>query len=247
MKSRKWIAAAVAALCISVLPFEPSVAQLVKAYSVVGLNISQIDGDEVFGFNKFAPDLGVGVMVPLSPKTPYKGWQLSLEILFSQRGARETQDPFAYKSTLSYIDIPLMVHYIDIIGGWTFGVGVQYGRLVKSKEDWGLPDTVISGFERPFDFPLPPAFEKYDLCIVGEIRFKIWERLKFSFRYQHSILPIRKDVWYYNGKPAGTGAPNGYESWSRDFKNNYMSLRLIYMINERSSRELDRNINKTRY
>ena len=44
--------------------------------------------------------------------------------------------------------------------------------------------------------------------------------------------------------PAGT---QEYKSWSRDFKNNYLSFRFIYMLNERSSKELDRNINRTSY
>ncbi len=221
-------------------------AQLFKAYVVGGVNVSQIDGDEVYGFNKVAPQIGVGVMLPFDARKPYKGWQASMEILFSQRGARETQDPFAYKASLSYVDIPVMLHYIDNIGGWTFGVGLQYGRLIKTKEDWGLPDSVIKGFERPFDFPPPPEFKKNDLSIVGEIRFKLWEKFKFSFRYQYSLLPIREDVWYYNGMAAGSSA-DGYKSWSRDFKHNYMSFRIIYMINERSSKELDRNINRTSY
>ena len=220
--------------------------QMFKAYITGGLNVAQIDGDEVYGFNKIAPQVGLGVMMPFNMKKPYQGWQASMEILFSQRGARETQDPFAYKATLSYIDIPVMLHYIDNIGGWTFGVGIQYGRLIKTREDWGLPDSVIKGFERPFAFPPPPDFKKNDLCIVGEIRFKVWERFKFSFRYQYSLLPIREEVWYYNGMAAGSQG-DGYKSWSRNFKNNYMSLRVIYMINERSSKELDRNIRRTSY
>lgn len=230
-------------LILSALSLQTN-AQIFKAYTVLGFNLSQIDGDEVYGYKKVAPQAGLGIMVPFDMKRPYQGWQASLEILFSQRGARETLDPFAYKTTLSYIDIPLMLHFIDTKGGWTFGLGLQYGRLIKIKEDWGLPEEVISGFERPFDYPPTPAFLKNDLDIVAEIRFKIWEKLKFSFRYQYSLIPIREDVWFYNGYPAGT---QEYKSWSRDFKNNYLSFRFIYMLNERSSKELDRNINRTSY
>ncbi len=244
MKSKFIKAIAVFMMLGIVMLSEKSTAQMFKAYGIVGLNAAQIDGDEVFGYNKIAPQLGVGLMIPFDMRHPYKGWQASMEILFSQRGARETLDPFAYKTTLSYIDIPIMLHYIDTKGGWTFGLGLQYGRLIKVSEDWGLPDSVIHGFERPFDFPPAPAFSRNDLDIVAEIRFTVWEKFKFSFRYQYSLLPIREDVWFYNGYNAGT---QEYKSWSRDFTNNYLSFRLLYMINERSSKQLDRNINKTSY
>lgn len=218
-------------------------AQMLKAYGVIGLNAAQIDGDEVFGYSKFAPQVGVGIITPFNMKKPNEGWQASLELLYSQRGAKETLDPFQYNTSLHYVDIPLMVHFIDKRGGWTFGIGGQYGRLFKIREDWGLPDTIIQSMERPVDGKIPD-FNRNDFSIVADIRFTVWKKIKFSFRYQYSILPIRDDVWFYNGYPAGT---QEFQSWSRDFRNNYMSFRIIYMINERSSRELDRNINKTSY
>ena len=244
MKKRFKTAVILTMVFVFAICTEQSQAQMFKGYAVAGLNAAQIDGDEVFGYNKIAPQVGIGIMVPFNMRKPYQGWQASMEILFSQRGAKETLDPFAYKATLSYIDIPVMLHYIDTKGGWTFGLGLQYGRLIKISEDWGLPDSVISGFERPFDFPPAPNFLKNDLDIVAEIRFTVWEKFKFSFRYQYLLMPIRKDVWFYNGMAAGTPS---YESWSRDFKNNYLSFRIIYVFNERNSRELDRNINRTSY
>ncbi|MBO7276932.1 MAG: PorT family protein [Bacteroidales bacterium] len=218
-------------------------AQMLKAYVVAGLNAAQIDGDEVFGYSKYSPQAGVGMIVPFNMRKPNEGWQASLELLYSQRGAKESMDPFKYNTSLHYVDIPVMVHYVDTRGGWTFGVGAQYGRLFKINEDWGLPEDIIQSFERPVDGVLP-SFNRNDLCVVADIRFKVWEKFKFSFRYQYSVVPIRDDVWFYNGYTAGT--PD-FRSWSRDFRNNYMSFRIIYMINERSSRELDRNINKTSY
>lgn len=220
-----------------------SSAQMLKAYAVVGLNASQIDGDEVFGYEKFSPQAGLGIIMPFNMRKPNEGWQASAELLYSQRGAKETLDPFRYNTSLHYVDIPLMVHFVDVKGGLTFGLGAQYGRLFKIKEDWGLPSTIIESFERPVDGQLP-AFNRNDFCLVADVRFTIWEKIKFSFRYQYSLMPIREDVWFYNGYPAGS---NGFKSWSRDFRNNYMSFRILYMINERSSKQLDRNINKTSY
>ncbi|MBR5254161.1 MAG: PorT family protein [Bacteroidales bacterium] len=220
-----------------------SSAQMLKAYAVLGLNAAQIDGDEVFGYEKFSPQAGLGIIMPFNMRKPNEGWQLSTELLYSQRGANEKLDPFRYNTSLHYVDIPVMIHFIDVRGGLTFGLGAQYGRLFKINEDWGLPNEVIQSFERPVDGILP-AFKRNDFSVVADIRFTIWEKIKFSFRYQYSLAPIREDVWFYNGYPAGT---QGFKSWSRDFRNNYMSFRILYMINERSSKELDRNINKTSY
>lgn len=220
-----------------------SSAQMLKAYAVVGLNASQIDGDEVFGYEKFSPQAGLGIIMPFNMRKPNEGWQASAELLYSQKGAKEALDPFLYNTSLHYVDIPIMVHFVDVKGGLTFGLGGQYGRLFKINEDWGLPDTLIHSFERPVDGKLPD-FKRNDFSIVADIRFTIWEKIKFSFRYQYSLTPIREDVWFYNSYPAGSA---GFKSWSRDFRNNYMSFRIIYMINERSSRELDRNINRTSY
>ncbi len=220
-----------------------SSAQMLKAYVVAGLNASQIDGDEVYGYEKFSPQAGLGIIMPFNMRKPNEGWQASAELLYSQKGAKEALDPFRYNTSLHYVDIPLMVHFVDARGGWTFGLGGQYGRLFKIKEDWGLPSPVIESFERPVDGRLPD-FNRNDVCVVADIRFTIWEKIKFSFRYQYSLMPIREDVWYYNGYPAGSA---GFKSWSRDFRNNYMSFRILYMINERSSKELDRNINRTSY
>ena len=220
-----------------------SSAQMLKAYVVAGLNASQIDGDEVFGYEKFSPQAGLGIIMPFNMRKPNEGWQASAELLYSQKGAKEALDPFRYNTSLHYVDIPIMVHFVDVNGGLTFGLGGQYGRLFKINEDWGLPYTLIHSFERPVDGKLPD-FKRNDFSIVADIRFTIWEKIKFSFRYQYSLTPIREDVWFYNSYPAGSA---GFRSWSRDFRNNYMSFRIIYMINERSSKELDRNINRTSY
>ncbi len=218
-------------------------AQMLKAYAVFGLNAAQIDGDEVYGYSKISPQAGLGIITPFNMRKPNEGWQASMELLYSQRGAKESLDPFKYNTSLHYVDIPLMVHYIDKRGGWTFGLGAQYGRLFQINEDWGLPPIIIESFERPVDGVLP-SFNRNDFSVVTDIRFTIWEKFKFSFRYQYSIVPIRDDVPFYNGYSAGTA---GFRSWTRDFRNNYMSFRILYMINERSSKELDRNINKTSY
>ena len=111
-------------LAFSLFCFSAS-AQMLKAYVVAGVNTAQIDGDEVFGYSKISPQAGVGIIAPFNMRKPNEGWQASLELLYSQRGAKESLDPFRYNTSLHYVDIPLMIHFVDVRGGLTFGLGGQ--------------------------------------------------------------------------------------------------------------------------
>ncbi len=205
-------------------------AQFFKGFASLGFNISQIDGDEVYGFKKLGYNVGIGAMLPLNRNNTNAGFQVSMEINLSQRGAKETteNDPFVYKANLDYVDIPLMLHYIDAKGGITLGAGIQYSRLYHSKESWKLPDTLIFGMDRPTT--TNAKFLKNDLAIIGDLRFTVWRNFKLDIRYQYSLLPIRKQFEFNNSYQSIDA--NNYRTWKRDYKNNWLSVKLIYMINE---------------
>lgn len=218
----------------------PLNAQIFKGMVMGGVNLAQMNGDQSFGFNKFGLNAGIGVMAPLNDK---RNFLLSMEVLYNELGAKESQDPFKYNTKIQYVSIPLLVHYEDKFGGWTFGAGLQYSRLIDVNEDWGLPKPPILSMDRPL-METVKDFNRDDFSFLFDIRFRIWERLKFNFRYQYSIVPIRKNVTYYNSFP--DDSPD-YKSWQRDFYHNTLTIRLIYVINERSTKELDRNINRNMY
>ncbi len=217
----------------------PAHAQIFKGMLILGGNLSQINGDQTYGFNRIGFNVGAGVMAPLNKK---RNVLMSMELLYNQIGAKETEDPFKYNTRLNYVSIPILLHFEDRKGGWMFGAGLQYSRLFKVNEDWGLPDT-IKYMDRP-DLSTVKDFNRDDLSAILDIRFRIWEKLKFNFRYQYSLIPIRKDVTYTNSlSPLHTD----FYSWKRNFYNNVLTFRLIYVINERSTHELDRNINRNEY
>ncbi|MBR1627464.1 MAG: PorT family protein [Bacteroidales bacterium] len=205
-------------------------AQLFKANVSAGFTIAQIDGDELYGFKHVGFTGGVGVMMPVVADKTDEGFQLSTEILLTQRGAKNSYvlDPFAYKCNLTYIDIPFMIHYVDKRAGATLGVGLQYGRLISTKEIWTLADTMINGMDRPVDIT-NHDFKKNDLSFVADFRFTVWRNFKFDVRWQYSLLPIRKDVEFFNSYNPDDDL---YRSWKRDYKSQYVSFKLIYVINE---------------
>lgn len=102
-------------------------AQRFQAGLVAGLNLSQLDGDDLAGFHKPGLSAGGKVATILSDR-----WQLSLEMLFSQQGASRTRldDPAsAYdKIRLNFVEVPVLINYKE----WKFhiGAGVSYARLI---------------------------------------------------------------------------------------------------------------------
>lgn len=99
-----------------------------QASAIVGLNLSQIDGDKLSGFHQ--PGLNVGAKVDFSMA---ERWRLGLEMLYSQQGARRVfnDDPSATldKLRLNFVELPLMVHFRD----WKLqaGAGIIYHRLIN--------------------------------------------------------------------------------------------------------------------
>lgn len=235
----RWIAILSLILCNTLQ------AQRFQGMFIGGGNLSQIDGDEVYGFRRLGFNTGVGVLAPLG-KTGK--WQLSLEVLYSQKGARETGDPFHYDCRLHYIDLPLMIHFHDVKGGWTFGLGFQYARLLEINENWNLPNPPIQYMERPKN-PIP-NFLYNDFDLIAGIRFKVWKRLKMDIRYQYSLTAIRENVIFTNSLSqydAGGKPITGYKEWKRSMRNNVLSLRFVYILNERSEKTKDRNIQRGRF
>ena len=88
-------------------------AQIFKGEVIGGFNLSQVDGDEAFGFKKYGFQGGVGVVAPI-----YKNWSLSLETTFTQKGAKEKAQyndslDGSYFLKLNYAEVPFMIQYTD--------------------------------------------------------------------------------------------------------------------------------------
>ncbi|MDR1725512.1 MAG: PorT family protein [Bacteroidales bacterium] len=225
-------------------------AQLFQAQISGGINLAQVEGDEVSGFWKPGFMGGVGVMMPLKPSKLTAPWRASLELLYSQRGAYEkmptgVKAPFGYSLNLQFVDIPVMIHYKDPQLDLMFGLGLQYGRLFNIiNEKWRLPDTAKVGWYRPVDTANMPAFNRNEFAIVVDCRIGIWQRLKCSLRWQYGLNSIRSRVSFYNGTTAGS---SGSYIVERDYHNHWLSLRIIYVFNERLTKDKDRRIKRNLY
>lgn len=196
-----------------------------------GTNLSQVDGDEVYGFKKFGLNVGPSVIIPFG-KT--KKWSVTLELLFSQLGSRQKEqysnDSIAdtttseyydgYKLKLSYVQIPVLIHFTDkkIVAA---GVGFLYGQLVSAKEWEDYND--LRGFFRT-NTNLRSPYTLSDLEVVADLRLRLYQRLWFNFRYSYSIFPIRTRQFVNPIYPDQVETRKQY--------NNVLTFRLTYIFNE---------------
>ena len=189
-----------------------------------GINLSQVDGDEVYGFRKIGFNGGPSVIVPFGKEGK---WTVTLELLFSMNGAYQkgytdtvapdTSVPASYsgyKLNLNYIQIPLMVHFTDkkIIAG---GLGFAYGQLVSVNE-WEngvlIENTTLQG-----------PYTLADFQVLADVKLRIWKRLWANLRYSYSLLPIRtREFTNYSG----------HQVWTRKQHNNVITFRLTYIFND---------------
>ena len=203
----------------SLLPHVRS--QEVKAAIIAGLNLSQVDGDEIYGYHKFGFNAGLSAIVPVGSH-----FNFALETVFNQKGARQghqylTTDSAgnvftgAYNLRLNYLEVPFLLFYNDkdvvMAGG-----GFSYGRVVGIKEEEHgqrvSSTTLNSG-----------TYDRDDFNLIADVRFRIYKKFQFNVRYAYSIAQIRtREFEDFLGN-----------TWERKQFNNLVSFRLIYMINEK--------------
>lgn len=207
--------------------------QRIQGAVIGGVNLTQVDGDEIYGFNKAGLNFGASATLPFS-----KNFNFTIETIYSQKGAYqgkqyETHDSLGnilytgeYRLQLDYVEVPFLIQYNDkdvfIAGG-----GISYGMLVNVKEyEHGNrveSTTLNSG-----------TYKRSDLCILADLRFRLYKKLKFNLRYSYSLAKIRTRHFYDQ---------YGNYTHTRNQYNNVVSLRLIYVFNEEPPRANPSNKN----
>ena len=125
-------------------------AQTFTGFAEGGATFSQIDGDELAGYNKLGGRLGIGVLTDLSDK-----WRASLTIAYAQHGSSASARDLAQivdRISLDYVAVPVVAHYMDWLSDdetyyrLEFLGGVEYRRLIRSEA------TGIDGSELQYTF-----------------------------------------------------------------------------------------------
>jgi hypothetical protein len=188
-------------------------AQSIQGGLIAGFNMSQVDGDEVYGFHKYGLNVGAMAIVPIK-----KNFSFSLETLYNQKGSfepRHSTDSIngSYKLILNYLEAPVMFNYTDkdII---TAGVGFSWGRLVQFAE-WE------QGTKINWNTKFGPYIDS-DIDALFDVRFRVAKGLKIDLRYSYSLASLRTRTYK-------TGV-------TRHQFNNFISLRLIYVFGEKDNK-----------
>lgn len=153
----------------------------------IGINASQIDGDNFSGFHKAGLNAGIISYIKLKPKL-----YGNIELLYSAKGARDVKEynspqvgtvPVIYTAKLNYVEIPLLLHYQaqDRIHA---GVGLSYSRLFSAKE--AIDEVIPNSINRR-----EPNFKQEDINLLLSIAYQLSGNLFARARYQYSLTTIR--------------------------------------------------------
>lgn len=216
----------------------PVFSQRFQAAIAGGINTTNVQGDDVYGFRKFGANAGIAAILPFNDRV-----QGSLEISYSQKGAyhkpygkgmdyTKKHDYDGYKLILDYVEIPLLIHYQDK-NNVNFGAGLSYGRLVKVEEYEDVYLDTLVNMERVESTTLDGPYNLNDISAVFAFRFPIYKTIKFDMRYTFSLASIRERYFVE-------------ADVTRKQFNQVLTFRLMYVINEKASekRRVDNNSGK---
>ncbi|MCB0582177.1 MAG: PorT family protein [Phaeodactylibacter sp.] len=177
------------------LLISPVGAQRFGAGAILGLNASQIDGDNQFGYRQFGPAVGLRGIAHLSDRV-----DLQVELLYSRRGSaarnQDSENPAnPVDINLQYAETPILLGF-KAIENWDgeyvlhFCSGFSYSRLLRSKVVAKRPNPA-----GPDDFSIPEIekdFRRNELgWVVGTAYLPI-PQLSIGLRHVLALTPLYK-------------------------------------------------------
>lgn len=163
-------------------PIDQLRSQGFNAAVVGGINASQIDGDDLAGFNKLGLHGGLKLGYFIKPKL-----NLSTELLLSQRGSSSSLSigsPVEQITIqLNYIEIPVMISFHD----WLFeenyykvraDIGLSYGNLFSASSENSFFDDNVD------------VFKTNDFSMLAGIAYQFNRHLALNMRYTRSVIPL---------------------------------------------------------
>jgi len=147
---------------------------------MLGLAATQIDGDNLGGYNKPGIRGGGWVNTPVSANLI-----LQLELEFIQKGSKISQNKVNsqkkyYHARLNYLQAPVLVQ-TSLMSRLTGEAGIAGAYLVAS-----LEDTDGGGF-----LEADPPFDQFELSGLLGLNYELSEHFIANVRFNYSLLPVR--------------------------------------------------------
>jgi hypothetical protein len=186
-----------------------------KGCVILGMNMTQVDGDSFSGYSKVGIQAGGAVNIRLGQKC-----NISSELLYTQKGARGAhvyESPYVgtyfdkYYLDLNYVELPLVLQYKHNLL-WGFEAGISYGRLIRSKEE-GV------GYTFTYITPEINYFNNTDVSYIFGAYYYCNKHWMANARFQYSIIPIRPME----------RVPENYNMLTGQ-SNNVITIRMVYIL-----------------
>lgn len=143
-----------------------------------GITATQVDGDQLQGFDKGGLLGGLTLSRQVSERT-----SLGMEMFFIQKGSRKPvsqEDNSFYLMRLTYVEVPFLVRW-DAGKKIILETGPAFGVLVHSMERDQIG--IIN---------YAPAFEKREYSFNAGMGYRLSDKMVFDARYSFSLLPVRR-------------------------------------------------------
>lgn len=245
-------------LCLCGITLNVSAQRFIGS-AILGINLSQIEGDDVHGFTKIGVNGGAGITLPVY-RNPSVILSVSTELLYAQKGSYKHCSEGYFDTTkyhptmfedvnrnipfnpnikcnisLDYVQIPVLFHVEELRTGFKFGAGVSWSRIVRAKE-------IYNGFTRTTTIR-SGTYNTSDWSALADVEIRLYKNLALGIRWEMSMVPIRK-MHYVCGNQTTTQTSENdpYPGWNiirdetNNFRNHLLSVRLIYNINEKYER-----------
>lgn len=151
-----------------------------KASGIAGLNLSQIDGDLLTGFDLPGLHAGMHVSAILSER-----WELGVELLYNQQGSQRNlysnSQSIYDKIRLNMVEAPVQILFNE----WKFqlGAGLSYARIINA-EVIDVSGAIITEQEN---------FRNDLINVVLGGTFNFSERWGLNVRWSRSLNNLRQN------------------------------------------------------
>lgn len=183
-------------LCATVSGYAQKYNSPFKAGATIGLNMTQIDGDEQFGYNRKGLNFGLRGAVILR-----KDMDVSTELLYSERGTKPDATETSKQKriinlSLQYAEVPVLFNYYynkapDGHYRWNFYTGVSYARLLRSQTSIFKGFNVIDTIQQ--NLVNTNGYKTSDLSFIIGFKRYFTNRVGVSLRHTNSLNLLYKN------------------------------------------------------